>query len=116
MSTDALLARFKAVQPRIRQRFPQLEKDIHGNKRLHLNCAAGTLVVDTAAKAMTESATWLNSLPGDVYPAERTTKEFHRQIRQIVADFLNAPNPEEVGFRPHLAGPPQPGPFDAGLH
>ena len=56
MSSDPLLARFKAVHPLIRKRFPQLEKDIHGNRRIHLNCAAGTLVVDTAAKAMSEAA------------------------------------------------------------
>jgi selenocysteine lyase/cysteine desulfurase len=98
MPEDQSLARFKAVLPRIRQRFPQLEKDIHGNKRIHLNCGAGTLVVDTAAKAMAEAATWLNSLPGDIYPAEITTNDFHWQIRQIAADFLNAPNPEEISF------------------
>ena len=98
MSSDPQLARFTAVHPLIRQRFPQLEKDIHGNKRIHLNCAAGTLVVDTAAKAMSEAASWLNSLPGEVYPAEITTKEFHWQIRQVVADFLNAPNAQEISF------------------
>jgi selenocysteine lyase/cysteine desulfurase len=98
MSADPLLARFKTVHPRIRQRFPQLEKDIHGNRRIHLNCGAGTLAVDTAAKAMAEAATWLNSLPGEVYPAEITTKDFHWQIRQIAADFLNALNPEEISF------------------
>jgi len=98
MSSDPLLARFKAVHPLIRKRFPQLEKDIHGNRRIHLNCAAGTLVVDTAAKAMSEAASWLNSLPGEVYPAEITTKEFHWQIRQIAADFLNAPSAHEISF------------------
>jgi selenocysteine lyase/cysteine desulfurase len=98
MSADALLDRFQTVHPRIRERFPQLERDIHGNKRIHINCGAGTLMVDTAARALSESATWLNSLPGEVYPAEITTKHFHGQIRQIVADFLNASNSEEISF------------------
>jgi len=98
MSIDPLLSRFKAVHLRIRQRFPQIDKDIRGNKRIHLNCGAGTLTVDTAAKAMAEAATWLNSLPGEVYPAEMTTKNFHWQIRQIAADFLNAPSAEEISF------------------
>jgi len=98
MSIDPLLSRFKALHPRIRQRFPQIDKDVRGNKRIHLNCGAGTLTVDTAAKAMAEAATWLNSLPGEVYPAEMTTKNFHWQIRQIAADFLNAPNAEEISF------------------
>jgi selenocysteine lyase/cysteine desulfurase len=98
MPEDPIVLRFLEVLPRIRGRFPQLEKDVHGNKRLHLNCAAGTLVVDTAAKAMAEAATWLNSLPGEVYPAEMTTKDFHWQIRRIAADFLNAPSAEEISF------------------
>jgi selenocysteine lyase/cysteine desulfurase len=98
MADNPTLARFLGALPKIRQRFPQIEKDIHGNKRIHLNCGAGTLVVDTAARAMAEAATWLNSLPGEVYPAEVTTKGFHWQIRQIAADFLNAPNPEEISF------------------
>ena len=98
MSTDPLFARFKAILPRIRHRFPQIEMDVHGNKRIHLNCGAGTLTVDTAAKAMAEAATWLNSLPGEVYPAEMTTKDFHWQIRGIAADFLNAPSADEISF------------------
>jgi selenocysteine lyase/cysteine desulfurase len=98
MPSDLLPDRFKNAHPQIRGRFPQLEKDIHGHKRIHLNCGAGTLIVDTAAKATTEAATWLNSLPGEVYPAELTTKNFHWQIRQIAADFLNAPKPEEITF------------------
>jgi selenocysteine lyase/cysteine desulfurase len=98
MPDSKLLSRFLDAQPRIRKRFPQLEKDIHGNRRIHLNAGAGTLTVDTAARAMAEAATWLNSLPGEIYPAEITTKHFHREIRQIAADFLNAPRAEEISF------------------
>jgi selenocysteine lyase/cysteine desulfurase len=98
MSESRLLSRFLSAQPRIRKRFPQLEKDIHGNKRIYLNSGAGTLTVDTAARAMMEAATSLNSLPGEIYPAEITTKHFHWQIRQIAADFLNASRPEEITF------------------
>jgi selenocysteine lyase/cysteine desulfurase len=98
MSESRLLSLFLDAQPSIRKRFPQLEKDIHGNKRIYLNSGAGTLTVDTAARAMVEAATWLNSLPGEIYPAEITTKHFHWQIRQIAADFLNASRPEEITF------------------
>ncbi len=98
MPDTRLLSRFLSVLPRIRQRFPQLEKDTHGNKRVYLNSGAGTLVVDAAAQAMSEAAIWLNSLPGDVCPAEFTTKYFQWQIRRIAADFLNARRPEEITF------------------
>lgn len=92
------LGLFLACHSRLRSRFPQVEKDIHGHRRIHLNCAAGTLTVDRAAQAMAEASTWLNSLPGDIYPAETVTREFHWRIREIVADFLNARGPEEVCF------------------
>jgi selenocysteine lyase/cysteine desulfurase len=98
MREDNLFGRFLAVQPKVRGRFPQIEHDLHGHKRIHLNSAAGTLVVDTAARAMSQAATWLFSLPGDVHPAEVTTGEFHWAIREIAADFLNAPHPEEISF------------------
>jgi selenocysteine lyase/cysteine desulfurase len=98
MADPQLLFRFLDAQPRIRGRFPQLEKDIQGNRHIHLNSAAGTLTVDTAARAMEEAATWLNSLPGEIYPAEITTKHFHWQIRQIAADFINASRAEEITF------------------
>lgn len=98
MSDDQLSGRFLDIHERIRQRFPQVERDILGNKRIHLNCAAGTLVVDTAAKTMADTAIWSNSIPGEIHPAEIATKEFHRRVREITADFLNAQNPSEISF------------------
>ncbi len=98
MPEDARLTRFMAVHGRIRSRFPQIDRDIRGNRRIYLNSAAGTLTVDTAAKAMAEGATWLNSLPGEIYPAEEATKDFHWHIREIAADFLNASSPDEISF------------------
>jgi len=98
MAEDPRLVRFLAIHGRIRSRFPQIDKDVCGNRRIHLNSAAGTLTVDTAAKAMAEAATWLNSLPGDIYPAEEVTKDFLWRIREIAADFLNARSPEEISF------------------
>lgn len=90
--------RFLAIHQLVRARFPQLSRDIHGLPRVHLNSAAGTLVVDTAARAAAQASTWLNSLPGEVYPAEATTARFHRAIRETAAEFLNAPDPDEISF------------------
>ena len=98
MTADPIFNRFLTRHPRIRQRFPQIDKDIHGNKRIHLNCGGGTLMVDAAAKAAAEASTWVHSLPGEVYPAEITTREFHWRIREIAADFLNAPSAAEISF------------------
>ncbi|MDH7511886.1 MAG: aminotransferase class V-fold PLP-dependent enzyme [Clostridiales bacterium] len=98
MPVDPRLNRFMAIHGRIRSRFPQIDRDIRGNRRIYLNSAAGTLVVDAAAKAMAEAATWLNSLPGEIYPSEEATKDFHWHIREIAADFLNAGSPDEISF------------------
>jgi cysteine desulfurase family protein (TIGR01976 family) len=82
----------------IRSRFPLLEQDGFGNRRLHLNCGAGTLPVDTALEAVQESLRAHNALPGDVAPAERATRDFHLRVRTLAADFLNAGSPEEISF------------------
>ncbi len=98
MSHDQASSRLEAILPSVRRRFPQIDKDIHGNRRIHLNCGAGTLTVDSAARAAAEASTWVHSLPGEVYPAEVTTREFHWRIREIAADFLNAPSAAEISF------------------
>jgi selenocysteine lyase/cysteine desulfurase len=98
MSSDQASGRFDAILQNVRRRFPQIDKDIHGNKRIYLNCGAGTLMVDTAARAAAEASTLVHSLPGEVYPAEMTTREFHWRIREIAADFLNAPSAAEINF------------------
>jgi selenocysteine lyase/cysteine desulfurase len=98
MRDEPSFGRFLAIHPTIRSRFPQIDLDIHGNRRIHLNSAAGTLVVDTAARASAQASTWLNALPGEVFPAEVTTRSFQGAIREIAADFLNAASPDEISF------------------
>ncbi len=87
-----------AIHSEIRGRFPHLDRDAFGNVRIHLNCGAGTLMVDTAIEAMADAARRLNSLPGDVTPAERATRDLHARARATVAAFLNAADPGEISF------------------
>ena len=87
-----------ALHPEIRKRFPNLDHDAFGNPRIHLNCGAGTLMVDTAIQAMADAGRELNSLPGDVTPAERATRDLHARTRETVAAFLNASDPGEISF------------------
>ncbi len=98
MWEEPSFGKFLAILQTVRGRFPQIARDIHGNPRIHLNSAAGTLVVDTAARAAAQASTWLDSLPGEVFPAEATTARFQAAIREITADFLNAPDPAEISF------------------
>jgi selenocysteine lyase/cysteine desulfurase len=98
------LENFVRLHPRIRLRFPLLERDAAGNPRVHLNCGAGTLMVDSALEAMGEAGRRLNSLPGDVVPAEIATRDFHARVRRTAAAFLNARDPAEVSFHVSSTG------------
>ncbi len=90
-----------SIHEKIRARFPQLERDQFGNKRVYLNSGAGSLMVDSAMSASFEAARSLNPMPGAVTPGEKSTAEFHSRVRGIAADFLNATGAEEISF--HLS-------------
>ncbi len=86
------------IHPAIRRRFPRLEADQFGNRRLYLNSAAGSLMVDSAVRALSETALAMNPMPGQVVPAERATADLHARVRNVAADFLHAASPGEVSF------------------
>ncbi len=90
-----------SIHDRIRARFPQLERDEFGNKRIYLNSGAGSLMVDSAISASFEAARSFNPMPGAVTPGEKSTAEFHNRVRGVAADFLNAAAAEEISF--HLS-------------
>ena len=87
-----------SIHDKIRARFPQLERDHFGNKRVYLNSGAGSLMVDSAMSASLEAARSLNPMPGAVTPGEKSTAEFHNRVRGIAADFLNAASGAEISF------------------
>jgi selenocysteine lyase/cysteine desulfurase len=87
-----------SLHPKIRGRFPQIDRDQCGNRRIYLNNAAGSLTVDTAIEALTKAAAGYNPMPGAVCPSEIATGQFHWRVREIVADFLNAAGPAEITF------------------
>ncbi|MBU4496297.1 MAG: aminotransferase class V-fold PLP-dependent enzyme [Acidobacteria bacterium] len=93
-----VLSRFERIHPDIRRRFPMLETDGCGNRRIYLNNGAGTMTVDTAAKVMEHTYRTCNPMPGAAYPAEEATLELHLRTRELIADFLNAPSPDEISF------------------
>ncbi len=96
--STAVTDRFRDLQPEVRKRFPQLERDSSGNPRTYLNSGAGTLSVDTAIGAMSEAARNFNPMPGAVSPGEVATGRFQQRVREVAADFLNAPEPAEISF------------------
>lgn len=89
------------LNPRVRARFPMIERDSAGHPRVYLNTGAGSLTVDTAAEAAASAQGRLNPMPGAVAAGEIDTAALHARVRDLVADFLHAPSGREISF--HLS-------------
>jgi len=98
MSRQSALERFIEIHSKIRRRFPSIDHDLDGHERVYLNSGAGTLMVDSAVSALAQAAQSVNPQPGDVDPPEIATDRLHWRVREIVADFINARQPEEISF------------------
>ncbi len=98
MDTSLNPVPLESLHSRIRGRFPLIENDARGRRRIYLNTGAGSLMVDSAIEAMSHGSQWLNPMPGRVCDAEIETARFQERVRSIVADFLNAPDPSEISF------------------
>jgi cysteine desulfurase family protein (TIGR01976 family) len=86
------------IHPRIRGRFPTLDRDAQGRRRIYLNSGAGSLMVDTAVEAAAAANRTLNPMPGSICPGEVETASFHEGVRALTADFLNAIGGREISF------------------
>lgn len=86
------------LNPKVRDRFPMIDRDSRGTPRVYLNTAAGGLTVDTAAAAARDAQGRLNPMPGVVASGEVDTAALHVRVRDLVADFLHAGDGREVSF------------------
>lgn len=91
-------AAWARAHPAIRRRFPRIEEDQFGTRRLYLNSAAGSLMVDASIRTLSEAALALNPMPGRVTSAEMATSELHGRVRGLAADFLGARSAGEISF------------------
>jgi selenocysteine lyase/cysteine desulfurase len=89
---------FESLSPRIRSRFPMVDRDSGGRPRVYLNTGAGSLTVDTAARAALDAQGRLNPMPGTVVAGEIDTAALHARVRGLVADFLQARDGREISF------------------
>lgn len=88
----------RGLHGQIRGRFPALERDLTGGRRVYLNSGGGTIVAESSARAMERAALWANAQDGDVSPGERATAAIHAHARSLAADLLNAPSSAEISF------------------
>jgi selenocysteine lyase/cysteine desulfurase len=89
---------FESLSPRIRSRFPMIDRDSGGRPRTYLNTGAGSLTVDAAAEAARDAQGRLNPMPGTVVAGETDTAALHARVRSLVADFLHAREDREISF------------------
>jgi selenocysteine lyase/cysteine desulfurase len=86
------------LNPKVRARFPMIDRDSKGNPRIYLNSGAGSLTVDAASDAAFNAQRRLNPMPGVVAAGEVETAELHQRARQLAADFLHAGDGREISF------------------
>jgi selenocysteine lyase/cysteine desulfurase len=98
MSTQDRVHSLEMLNPKIRARFPMIDRDSQGNPRVYLNTGAGSLTVDTASEASFDAQRRLNPMPGVVAAGEAETAGLHERVRGLAADFLNAASGREISF------------------
>ncbi|OGD22448.1 MAG: hypothetical protein A2Y70_05755 [Candidatus Aminicenantes bacterium RBG_13_64_14] len=98
MSTQDLVHPLEILNPKVRARFPMIDRDSMGNPRIYLNTGAGSLTVDTASEAAFDAQRRLNPMPGVVAAGEAETAGLHSRIRDLAADFLHAGDGREISF------------------
>jgi selenocysteine lyase/cysteine desulfurase len=97
-AAEALAAIVRRHHAGIRARFPALRRDLTGRRRTYLNNAGGTFLCEDSVRSMSRIARRANAQDGTITPGERATARVHAAARRAVADFLNAPSPEEISF------------------
>jgi len=98
MSADNPIHALEILNPKVRARFPMIDRDSRGNPRVYLNTGAGSLTVDTAAEAARDAQGRLNPMPGVVVTGEAETAALQARVRDLVADFLHARSGREISF------------------
>lgn len=83
----------------LRAQFPALqETDRQGQPYVYLDGPGGTQVPQTVIDAVTDYLTQANANKGGHFITSYRTDEMVNQARLAMADFLNAPSPQEIVF------------------
>jgi cysteine desulfurase family protein (TIGR01976 family) len=82
----------------IRSRFPALSLDRDIGGRIYLDNPAGTQVPETVVERMSRCLFDANANLGGAFESSRRAGEIVADAHQAMADFLNAPSPDEIVF------------------
>jgi len=82
----------------IRAQFPSLSATDNGTRRIYLDNPAGTQVPTTVVQRISDCLLHGNANIGGYFVTSGLAAEFVDTARNAVADFFNAPSPDEVIF------------------
>ncbi|UCB45370.1 MAG: aminotransferase class V-fold PLP-dependent enzyme [Spirochaetota bacterium] len=81
---------------KIRAKFPRVDSDAMGRKRIFFDAGAGTQVLESSVKAMADVSLNYAANIGPNYPESAKCDEIIIEGRGAIADFLNAEAPETI--------------------
>jgi cysteine desulfurase family protein (TIGR01976 family) len=87
---------------RLRAQFPALRETVAGRPAVFLDGPGGTQVPQSVIDAMADSLCRANANRHGLYLTSQRAEETIAAARQAMADFLNAPSPEEIVFGPNM--------------
>jgi cysteine desulfurase family protein (TIGR01976 family) len=82
----------------LRRQFPALHRPENGQRPVYFDGPAGTQVPQRVIDAMTHYLTACNANHGGVFSSSLESDRILRAAHRAMADFVNAPSPEEVVF------------------
>jgi cysteine desulfurase family protein (TIGR01976 family) len=86
----------------VRKFFPALNKEFSGKKRIYLDGAGGTQVPQSVIDAMVDYLQNKNGNYGGYFDTSVQTDKLLVEVREKMADFLNAPDWKEVLLGPNM--------------
>ena len=82
----------------IRAEFPSLEVTDNGRRRYYFDNPAGTQVPKSVAERMSDCLLYRSANTGGFFKTSELAAEVTDNARRAMADFLNAPSPQEIIF------------------
>lgn len=87
----------------VRAQFPALQQtDAHGQHYVYFDGPGGTQVPQSVIDAMADYLAHANANTHGLYEMSRRTDAMVDDARRAMADFLNAPSPDEIVFGPNM--------------
>lgn len=87
----------------LRARFPALQQtDAYGRPYVFFDGPGGTQVPQSVIDAMADYLVRANANTHGLYATSRRTDQVIEEARHAMADFLNAPSPDEIIFGPNM--------------